>query len=249
MKVNNELAMREFDQGIEHYPVAEQLFLQNVRDYPSYITYNNLAWYHYLGGEKDPLMYCRKALRMQRNILSLRVLRRLMDNEHLLADNSPRKLRKLIAILEEVLTISDDPVDGYFMGVLLFRAKRYHEALGYLEKACNEVQIRDVKRMQVTLSICLSRLGRQEEAYMIAEKLYQIYMDRYLVDKYFYTNELTPFDLIDMFYLTGNYERVVKLGEILPEHGMVWTCRRLLNFYIAVRWRILSKNTRPSGMI
>ncbi len=214
MRENNEHAIRIFYEN--DFNLAENLFQQNARDYPSHITYNNLSWFYYDNDDNKAFRFCRKALHCQRTATSLRNLRAIIYwGGHFF---KPYKLKKMLSIQKEVMRLSNDPVDAYIMGALLFHDGQYKDALGYLKKSCAEIDNKDITKMQVVYSLCLSYLGSREKAGEIAQKLLDTYLSLYKKNDILLNYDADPVDIVYMLYCCGDYEQLCRMKDMLSEH-------------------------------
>lgn len=142
MKELNDRAISELN---NNYKNAKKYFSLNAKRNPSYITYNNLAWYYFKCEELNPFWYnlstlkksteyCMKALQLKTNVSSLRLLRNIHYAKKEYAE--ARKIQDLIFESFESDKDIENYIDDYYvMGCINMGLKDYEAAQVFLKNA------------------------------------------------------------------------------------------------------------------
>ncbi len=197
----------------ENYDIAKKYFKLNAKRNPSYITYNNLAWYYFKCEELNPfwynsnpfkksLEYCMKALELKANVSSLRLLRNIFY--------SKKEYDKAKEIQERIFESfkSGQPIDKYIddcyvMGCIYFRLEDYGSAEKYLKKAFDyfySLKTFDFDEAFVTYALCLVKMGNYDEANKIGD---------FLLDAFTKNEEdIWLMQILIIYYYTDNFEKI-----------------------------------------
>jgi tetratricopeptide (TPR) repeat protein len=188
----------------ENYDMAKRYFLLNAKRNPSYITYNNLAWYYFKCEELNPFWYdlsplkksteyCMKALQLKTSVSSLRLLRDIFY--------SKKDYGKAKDVQERIFE-SDHEIEDYFvMGCICIGAKEYQSAEKYLKKAYDFYYSQnnlDYDDVFITYALCLAKIGRYDEANRIGD---------YLLDAYG-GDSICLINILMIYYYTDNFGKI-----------------------------------------
>lgn len=209
MKELNDRAISELKSS---YKNAKKYFLMNAKRNPSYITYNNLAWYYFKCEELNPFQYdlyrfnksteyCMKALELKPNVSSLRLLR---DIHY-----AKKEYGRAKEIYDQIIE-SDMSIDDYYvMGCIYLGMNNFESAEGHLKKAYDYYYSKTAFEddyAYISFALCLIRLGKLNEANEIAD---------YLLKEIHNTINVDLVNILMIYYYTNNFEKIEEYTEEL----------------------------------
>ncbi len=209
MKEINNLAISELNSS---YKNAKKYFILNAKKNPSFITYNNLAWYYFKCEELNPFWYelstfkksskyCAEALRLKTNVSSLRLLR---DIHY--AKKEYGKAKEI----QHQIAKSDLCIDDYFvMGCIFMGMEDFESAEMHLRKAYDHYYSKNSFEddyVYINYALCLMRLGKLNEANEIAD---------YLLNEINNTIHADLVNILMIYYYTNNLEKIKEHTEEL----------------------------------
>lgn len=227
MKAINDLALMKMEEFEPEYKnsikTALKLLKKNSKDYPCWITFNNLAWFYYEWWHGIQIPYriakiiesnAKRALQDKWNLTSLRVLSELYYKK--------QWKKKFIEIQIEILKLSNDLDDIYLMGLAHFMNEEYRSALPYLDQAnvLNKIggdfTIYHTYSADISYIACLAMAGHEDEANNLALELFHTWFgsDTFQYDRLIADERLEWFGTVDVlhlmeiFYLIGNYKMI-----------------------------------------
>ncbi len=223
MKEINNLAISELNSS---YKNAKKYFILNAKNNPSFITYNNLAWYYFKCEELNPfwyelstfkksIKYCLEALRLKTNVSSLRLLRNIHYAKKEYAEAA--KIQELIFENFRCEQDIENYMDDYYvMGCINIGLKDYKTAKEYLEKAYNHYYLKQNISDDYaffTYALCLIKLGQYDEANKIGE---------YILDTLGEDSILLN-EVLRIYYCTDNFE---KLNKYIEQFQRSWAIQK-----------------------
>lgn len=199
----------------ENYDKAKKYFALNVKRNPSYVTCNNLAWYYFKCEELNPFWYglnsfkkstkyCMKALQLNTNPSSMRLLRDILYAQ--------KEFNKARDIQERIFECAEDIDDHYVMGCIYMGLKDYGAAEKYLKKVYDHYYSQksfDDDYVFVTFALCLAKMGNFDKANIIGDYLLEV----------FGGESICLVNILMIYYYTSNFE---KIKEYLEEFQRKW---------------------------
>jgi tetratricopeptide (TPR) repeat protein len=217
----NNMAISELSNNGDYY-LAKKYLKANAKRDPSYITYNNLAWYYFKIEELNPFRYdlcsfkkstryCLKALQLKTNLSSLRLLRNIhyVQEEYGKAKDIQERVFESFENTQDIENYIDD---YYVMGCINMGLKDYESAEKFLKKAYEyyySKQTFNDDDVFFTYALCLVKLGRYNDANRIGD---------YILDT-LGGESISLHGILMIYYNTDNFE---KIKENIEQFEQQW---------------------------